>query len=73
MRLIPSARINELLIQASATPRLRLGQSIVNCMTSEELTAPWPELFFEECPLKAMEIFYGSSRIQKPFNDGALD
>lgn len=55
-------RANELLAEASALlvqhRDLRLGQAIVNCMLPEENIEPWPDLFFEECPAKATELFY---------------
>lgn len=37
---------------------LRLGQAIINVGSHYGLPNPWPELFYEECPVKASEIFY---------------
>ena len=38
---------------------LRLGQVIYNTMYSYgRVTESWPELFYEECPTRASEIFY---------------
>lgn len=56
-------RANEILAEASALlakhPCLRLGQAICNVSTSDDWPTAWPELFNEEDPVKATEIFYG--------------
>lgn len=55
-------RANEILAEASAllaqNPCLRLGQAICNVSTSEDWPTAWPDLFHEEDPVKATEIFY---------------
>lgn len=55
-------RANEILAEAFGKlvecPDLRLGQAIISCMRPEEYTAPWPELFNDELPLKSMRLFY---------------
>lgn len=55
-------RANEILAEASALlvehPCLRFGQAIVNVSTDDDWHCAWPELFNEECPVKASEIFY---------------
>lgn len=59
-------RSNELIAEASALlvkeRSLRLGQALVNCMNTDDNPEPWPELFNEESPAKAIEIFY--SRVE---------
>lgn len=58
------SRANEILAEASAlvvaNPSLRLGQAICNVSTSEDWECAWPELFNEEDPAKAADIFYNA-------------
>ena len=53
---------NELLYMAykemTRYPSLRLGQAIINIMPNSLLPEPWPEMFYQEDPTKAAEIFY---------------
>lgn len=53
---------NELLYMAcrelTRYPTLRLGQAILAVDATGILKSPWPELFYEEDPAKATEIFF---------------
>ncbi|CAM0029721.1 hypothetical protein VPHD148_0153 [Vibrio phage D148] len=55
-------RANEILMLAyedmERYPDLRLGQAICSVSTRDDWATSWPELFHEECPVKASELFY---------------
>ena len=61
LSVISKDRANEILVEASALlvkyPKLRLGQVIVNYMTLDESSMFTSELFYEECPRKALGLF----------------
>ena len=62
VKLISQSSANEILKMAYKEmvryPNIRLGQAIIQVDTAGCLQSPWRELFYEECPVKASELFY---------------